>query len=161
MEDFEKETLIRLAVLCNSKEISQEVFKEKTGVEFRLVWKHYNKECIAAWSVFIAGHKKKIREDRISDEVKKRVAIEKQKLATPKVIRQNVPAAIKHLAEIYVLISHGRVNKDAFLPAFARYFEPQIKTEKERIRKLTDNGWASIDWDAVEKHPLLSQLLSD
>ena len=160
--DQEKEQLIKLAVLCNAKEITEGQFKAKTGLEFYRAWNFYNKACMEAWRDYIKTRRRRIREGRISDEIERRTKILREKIGNPRVIAQKkIPVSIKQMAEMYVRVVRGEMSPDTFLQGFKSRFGPQITAEVNRRKKLENYGWDSIDWEAVEKHPLLSQLLSD
>lgn len=159
--DQEKKKLIGFAVQCNAKEINQDEFLRLTGRQFADVWRFYNKECLAAWRVWMAGRRKKFREEKISHEVERRVRAVRINRNRPRIVQQKVPVSIRQLAEIYVRVVRGEMDKDLFLSAFLARFRPQIDAENNRRKKLENYGWDSVDWEAWEKDPLLSQLLSD
>ena len=66
---------------------------------------------------------------------------------------------IKQLAEMYVMMSRGEFSQDAFLRAFKVRFSREIQTVVEARKKRENYGWKTIDWERLEAHPLLKELL--
>lgn len=161
MEDKIHEWKLGKWVSYNAKQLSFGGFEVDVGMRPDEFFALHKTECFKMWREFVGMQKKEVSEAAKKSKQEKNERITAYRLeykqSKPKAV--NVPIAIKQLAELHVMVSLGEYSAENFCKAFYARFPAEVQRVKNKRSKESNYGWDQIDWDKVETHPLLSQLL--